>query len=270
MSSTDIQQQVILNAAKLAEEISPWVYLLISALLIAGAIIRARSAHFFFDRAWRFIGGGPVKDTDLIQVWNTIRDLEGFRFKTGINFKTKESFSNTLKWLETHEMTITDLSFARAWIKDRPLEIKKPHIPSIKALAWCLSIVFIPMATLTTFIAVQPYVLLTVKSTNLAFWTDGTTAKNFIFNSNNHTFKITEKDCNSNIHGLSEEDKTVICLAISPSSKDKISSSLMEQRMIAAYLIFICLLITIPAIRLLAQARMASKFYELLNPDPAP
>lgn len=238
----------------------------IGSILIIWAILRARSAHFLLDRVWRMVGGGPIKDPDLIKAWDTVRDLEGFRFKTGINFKTKESFSNTLAWLEKNEMTITNLSFVRGWIIDQPLTIKKPNKVQYKVLAWFISAAFIPLAILSTYIAVQPNVLLTVKSSSFTFWTDGTTASNFIFNGNNPAFSVTEHDCQSSIAHINEADKSVICSTLSPTNKAKISSSLMEQRLGAAYLIFICLVLIIPTARLSAKATIAEKFYLLLNP----
>ena len=266
MSSTEIQQQAILSAAQLAKEISPWVSMVISATLIIWAISRARSAHFFFDRVWRLIGGGAVKDTDLIKAWDVVRDIEGFRFKTGINFKTKNTLTKTLKWLDKNEMTITELSFIREWIEDNPLKIKKPQAKKIKAFAWTISAILIPIAIAITYIAVQPNVLLTIKSSGFTFWTDGTVATNNTLNSNSPKFTITEEDCKTEIPGLNKYDKSVICLALSPTSKSKIASSLLEQRIIAAYLIFICLLFILPSVRLSAKAKMAEKFYRLQNP----
>ncbi|WP_163020139.1 DUF6216 family protein, partial [Pseudomonas viridiflava] len=123
---------------------SPAFMAFVTAALIFWAIFRARSAHFLLDKIWRVIGGGTTHDEDLKKAWLSVRDLEGFRFRTGIKFNTKPTLIRTLKWLEHNDKSLNDLSFAKEWIAGKPWEIKPPHMLSIRGIAFAVFLVTNP------------------------------------------------------------------------------------------------------------------------------
>lgn len=268
MPVEESQTKLFESAAGLLNNISPWFTLALTAALIIWAILRARSAHFLLDRVWRFVGGGTINDPDLVKAWAEIRDVEGFRFRTGINFPTKKILSRTLTWLDTHQMSIQDLSFAKAWITDRPWKFKEPDLKLIKKFVKA-EILILGMLGLTMgWMAGQPSVLLSVKASSVKFWSDGSTATNFtLFLWKKPDFSVTQEDCKDNkITNIDDKDARVICASVAPEANKIVKTMLREQQVLSGYIVFLCVLFLIIAVRYSARASMAKKFYDLSPP----
>jgi hypothetical protein len=268
MSDQEAQEKIIESVVGLLKDVSPWFSVAITAAIIIWAITRARSAHFLLDKVWRFIGGGAISDPDLTKAWMDIRDVEGFRFRTGINFQSKKSLCHTLKWLDDNGMSLKDLSFARAWISNRPWEFRQPKLRLIRSSVSLATITLGILSLGMGFMAGEPRVLLSVKSSSATFWTDGTLATNFKLSSSTPEFSVTQTDCKHNkIEGVDEKDAKVICATLDPAAQKELKKMLLEQQALSGYVILLCIIFLVLTARYSARASMATKFYALSAPQ---
>nr|WP_290447732.1 MULTISPECIES: DUF6216 family protein [unclassified Pseudomonas] len=257
------------QATSLISEWNPWLGLAFTVGIMTWAIIRARSAHFLFDRLWRFIGGGATSDGDLVSAWAVVKDMEGFRFRTGINFSSKEAFLKTLKWLESHRMNISDLSFAKAWIGDEPWKVKDPELSTWKYLIYTGIGFFWVVGFLMMSFGAQTEALLSVKKTGTMFWTDGLKATDFALDWSTHDFIVLRSDCQQpglEIDGVTKEDLEVICSSLNAAVSDEVKSILREQQIMGWVLGTAFFLVVLMIVRYLASARMAKRLSVLAAP----
>ena len=249
------------------KDINPWITAGITLSLIMWAIFRARSAHFLFDRIWRVIGGGNINHSKLKQDWSDIRDVEGFRFRTGINFPSMEVLLTTLEWAKKNNINIRDLSFSRNWMRERPWIFGTPWIKTIRTSA---IIALIPLGISligSAYILGKDSVLLTIKTSKVSFWTNGSTATNFIFERNTPEFLVSHQNCNNLSNpGLTADDIKVICETLVPDNAEKIKKAMIEQRIIAAYFMALLTFISVLILRAVAQAKMADTLRMILPP----
>lgn len=267
MSVPDNQAQLIDSVVGSLKDINPWITTGITILLIIWAILRARSAHFLFDRVWRLIGGGDINNSTLKGDWADIRDVEGFRFRTGINFPSMIVLLTTLQWVKDNNINIKDLSFARGWMRERPWLFGTPWMRMIKTVAFTLLVPLGVVFAGTAYVLGNDSVLLTIKASKVNFWTNGSIAKDFIFEHEPPEFSVTQQNCNNLPHfGLTADDINVICETLAPANAEKIKNALTEQRIIAAYFLALLTFISFVILRSVAQAQMATK----LSATPLP
>lgn len=267
MAESDNQTQLLDSVVGSLKDINPWITTSIICLLIIWAISRARSAHFLYDRVWRIIGGGEIQNSTLKEYWADVRDVEGFRFRTGINFPSMKVLLITIQWIRDHNINIKDLSFARGWIRELPWVFGNPWIKTIRTLVIVLLIPLGVLAAGTAYMLGNESVLLTIKESKVIFWTNGSIATNFIFERNVPEFSVTQNDCQKlSLKGLTRDDVNVICETLSPSNLEKIKNSLIEQRIIAGYFLAVLTFISFVLLRSFAQAQMASKLRKTLPP----
>lgn len=268
MSEPETQVQLLDSVVGSLKEINPWITTAILCALIVWTIIRARSAHFLYDRVWRMVGGGEIQNPTLKEYWADVRDVEGFRFRTGINFPSMKVLLATAQWTKEHNINIKDLSFARGWIRDLPWVFGKPPIRMIRSLVISLLIPFGVLAAGTAYVLGSESVLLTIKESKVIFWTDGFEATNFFFEKNVPEFSVTQNNCSKlRLEALTQEDVSVICETLSPDNFKRIKKSLIEQRVIAGYFLAVLTFISFVLLRSLAQAQMASKLRKIPIPN---
>lgn len=267
MSEAETQIQLLDSVVGSLKDINPWITTAILCALIVWTIVRARSAHFLYDRVWRIVGGGEIQNPTLKEYWADVRDVEGFRFRTGINFPSMKVLLATVRWTKEHNINIKDLSFARSWIRDLPWVFGKPRIGMIRGIVIAILIPSGVLATGTAYMLGSESVLLTIKESKVIFWTDGVTATNFLFEKDIPDFSVTQSNCSKlSLEALTKEDISVICEALSPSNFVRIKKSLIEQRIIAGYFLAVLAFISFILLRALAQAQMARKLRKFPMP----
>jgi hypothetical protein len=267
MSEAETQVRLLDSVVGSLKDINPWITTVIVCALIVWTIVRARSAHFLYDRVWRVVGGGEIQNPILKEYWADVRDVEGFRFRTGINFPSMKVLLTTVRWTKENNINIKDLSFARSWIRDLPWVFRKPCIGMIRGMVIALLIPFGALAAGTAYMLGSESVLLTIKESKVIFWTDGVTATNFLFEKDIPDFSVTQSTCSGlSTEALTKEDINVICEALSPSNSVRIRNSLIEQRIIAGYFLAVWTFISFILLRSLAQAQMARKLREFPMP----
>lgn len=266
MSDTDTQTNAILHTVSAVKDISPVFMGLVTGLLIIWAILRARSAHFLLDKIWRIVGGGATHDEDLKKAWLTVRDLEGFRFRTGIKFSTKATLTRTLKWLEHNDKSLNDLSFAKAWISGKPWEVEHPRLVAIRIFAFAVFLVTTPLIMGMVAVFSENSALLTIKGSNATFWTDGVSARDLGLDWTTPKFSVDYATCNSGkFDKLGEKDSQVVCSSLDPAKLPFIRDAVKEQKAYSIYVAIICILGLAIAVRYSARAKMAS-ILSMLHP----
>lgn len=95
---------------KLIEEHYFIVLLLISILIILGLLycfVRAGTGNFVRTRIWNFFAGTyDFNDRITSDLWSEVRDVENFRFNTGMKFKSKHEIKKFHLWLEHYNIPI--------------------------------------------------------------------------------------------------------------------------------------------------------------------
>jgi len=267
MSDSAAQANAALNTVSAVKDLSPIFTAVITATLIIWAIYRARSAHFLLDKIWRIIGGGAIHDEELKKAWLSVRDLEGFRFRTGIKFSTKATLTRTLKWLENNDRSLNDLSFAKAWIAGKPWDIDRPHMLPIRILAFIVFIATTPLIVGMCAAFTETSALLTIKGSGVTFWTDGVNARDLFLDRDTPEFAVDFASCNSGAFKvLGEKDRDIVCSSLDPSKLPYIKSSIKEQKLYSVFIAGLCIIGLTLALRYSARARMARDLSEL----PAP
>ncbi|NBF08133.1 hypothetical protein GV818_05445 [Pseudomonas sp. Fl4BN1] len=257
----------VVEVVSLLRDVNPLIITVSTGVFIIWAVMRAKSAHFLLDKIWRLIGGGAINDPELKKDWLQIRDLESFRFRTGIQFNSRNTWSKTLKWLECHDKSMNDLSFAKAWISGKPWEFSEPWIKQIKAFVFCVFLITIPLIMGMTFIFTEPSAILTIKGSEKTFWTDGVTARNFKLAWGTPKFSVDSAACiNKKIAGLDDKDSELICSSLEPDALPQLKKFIFEQKVFSAYIGFICFVALLLSVRYAARAKMAKILYELPSP----
>lgn len=87
------------------------VFLLTAAvLLVAGlsyCIVRVGSGNFIRTRVWNFFAGShEFKDEATLKLWTEVVDVENVRFKTGIDFRSRNEINRFWEWLNRYEIPI--------------------------------------------------------------------------------------------------------------------------------------------------------------------
>ncbi|WP_285354505.1 DUF6216 family protein [Pseudomonas sp. lyk4-R2A-10] len=261
----------VVEVVSLLRDISPLVATASTAFFIIWAILRAKSAHFLLDKIWRLIGGGAINDQDLKKDWLQIRDLESFRFRTGIKFNSRNTWSKTVKWLEYNDKSMNDLSFAKAWISGKPWDFNEPWLKQINVFVFCIFLMTVPLIMGMTYIFSEQSAILTIKGSEKTFWTDGVTARNFELAKGTPQFSVDSAACiNKKIPGLDDKDSYLICKTLEPEAIPQLKKFILEQKILSAYMGFICLLALLISVRYAARAKMAKTFYELPPPRIEP
>ncbi len=267
MSDTEVQVKAIESVVSLLKDISPYVMTLLTCGLIVWAVIRAGSAHFLFDKIWRLIGGGPISDPELKKEWLQERDMESFRFRTGIKFNTKTTWSRTLKWLEYHDKNLKDLSFARAWICGKPWDFDKPLLWQIRLFGLLVILLLSPLTLGGVYMLTEPSALLTIKESKRTFWTDGINARDFALAWNTPEFTLDLATCQKGKEtGLGAKDRDIVCSSLKPENLSLIKGYVKDQKVVGVYVAFMCVVFMIVVVRYAARAKMARVFYELDPP----
>lgn len=267
MVDTASQINLVESAVGTIKNIAPYLMTFGTSILIIWAILRARSAHFLIDKIWRIVGGGAINDPDLKKEWHVIRDMEAFRFRSGIKFNTKSTWSHTLRWLEHNDLSLSDLTFARAWIDGKPWDVKAPWIRCIRAYVLLVFIVLGPLVTGMVYAFTSPSVLLTIKVSRVTFWSDGFVAKDFELDRKTPDFSVDSETCRTEpIEGISEKDRDIICSSLETSSMSEIEKALRLQKFYSGYVAILCFIGLFLAARYLARARMAMVFSDLKGP----
>ncbi|MEI7049236.1 DUF6216 family protein [Pseudomonas koreensis] len=257
----------VVEVVSLLRDISPLVATASTACFIIWAILRAKSAHFLLDKIWRLIGGGAINDQELRKDWLQIRDLESFRFRTGIKFNSRNTWSKTVKWLEYNDKSMNDLSFAKAWISGKPWDFNEPWLKRIKAFAFCIFLMTVPLIMGMTYIFSEQSAILTIKGSQKTFWTDGVTARNFVLAKGTPQFSVDSAACmNKKIPGVDDKDSEIICKTLEPEAIPQLKKFILEQKIFSAYIAFLCLAALLISVRYAARAKMAKIFYELPPP----
>lgn len=257
-------KMVASEVVSLFSTMAPVVAVLSTVFFGLWAMLRARSAHFLLDKVWRVVGGGTIYDNDLKADWGLIRDLEGFRFRTGIKFNSKAVWSKTIRWLEANDRSISELSLARAWIIGKPWQFRKPWLKSIKLFAFVVFLGAVPTALFMTTIFSEKSVILTVKQTGTTFWTDGVTADEFKLAWTAPGFSISVDNCEGDMmNGLQVKDFEVICSSLGASAMPALKRFIWEQKLLSGYIVLVCIFLLVLVVRYIERAKMAKIFYGL-------
>lgn len=268
MSDKEAQASAILNAVSAIKDVSPLFMGLITGALVIWAIFRAHSAHFLLDKIWRIVGGGVTHDEDLKKAWLRVRDLEGFRFRTGIKFSTKDTFTRTLTWLEHNDKNLNDLSFARAWIAGKPWEITPPRLRPIQIFAFTVFLITAPLIMGMFAAFTETSALLTIRDSGTTFWTDGVTARNFALVRPKVDFKVDLATCVSgSFKELDEADREVVCSSLDPNKLSFVQETIKVQKAYSLSIAILCILTMAIAARYAARAKMATVLSKLQVPS---
>ncbi|MBD9400827.1 DUF6216 family protein [Comamonas sp. CMM02] len=147
----------------------------LSILLILGyCIYRARSFDFLLDRAWIFFGGNKeFKDPIMNQEWDSVKDVELYRYRYGFLADSIEDVDNTRAWINKNNININQLrrisnlfDFKKFEVKGAPFLLEK----TLLLVVFSLLLSFTYLSIVSAFTA-DPY--FEVVDTDAKFKFDG-------------------------------------------------------------------------------------------------
>jgi hypothetical protein len=139
-------ESIAINSVlKIAEEFGLWgtvlIVLLYAALLIYVAY-RAESWFFVFDKIWLIIGGGGVfKSKDIETIWNDLREIEAFRFRTRLNISTIENIKDVDIYLKKYKMGFRDLIPFAIYFDTSKLALRKVNFRRLQIFFFLITII---------------------------------------------------------------------------------------------------------------------------------
>ncbi|WP_284336727.1 DUF6216 family protein [Comamonas sp. NoAH] len=94
-------------------------------------IYRAKSINFLLDRVWIFFGGKlEFNDKELNNEWDTIRDLELFRYRYRFDVETIDHVKSLRYWLYSNNVNFLELRKISNLFDVRLVRIKKSSFKS--------------------------------------------------------------------------------------------------------------------------------------------
>jgi hypothetical protein len=102
------------------------IILLLYVALVVYAFSRAGSSYFIVDKIWKLTSGEKeFKNKDVNGIWEDIRDVEAFRFRTKINVSTYNQIIKIKAFLESKDMGYHDIIPFAKYFDTEKIELKK-------------------------------------------------------------------------------------------------------------------------------------------------
>ncbi|MCU1760718.1 DUF6216 family protein [Pseudomonas sp. 14P_8.1_Bac3] len=155
--------------------------LMLVLLLTWYGYLRAASGFFLIERIWRLIGGGKEFSSDFLnQQWSAVKDLESFRFKTGIRLDSYEQMLELLERIKRHDINIAQLIRGRKYFDANLLVMRNPDLNSWKGRHGTGLVLAMLLMVLSMIAIIPDYAVLTMKKSDITFMVREDSAKSFL------------------------------------------------------------------------------------------
>lgn len=219
------------------------------SLILFYCFYRAGSSYFFTDRIWKITSGrDKFSSNEIDDIWNEIRDVESFRFKTRLNVNSHDQIKQIKNYIDEKKIVWRDLIPA-----GKHFDVQTLKIYNKKYLLWL--ILTLSAALLSySFMAIPSYFFpkynhtayLYTKESNLNFEYYG----NKIITKNQ---KIDDNDCKDQENlenkfselGINNKDIEIFCNAIKSNDQIYLKDTIKQQKTMVTFWMGIFLLLSI-------------------------
>ncbi|WP_433735431.1 DUF6216 family protein [Pseudomonas putida] len=208
---------------------------------------RAASGFFLIERIWRLIGGSKEFSNEFLnQQWLAFKDLESFRFRTGIPLDTYEQMLALLERIKCDKVNIAQLIRGRKYFDADRLVMRNPDLSLWKcrhAIGMALSALFMIACTIPM---IPDYAILTMKKSDVTFMVREDTAKSFL----SSEWSLNPQDCIQPSVKPDDEIKQLVCgIFANKADGQYVRNIIAEQRALAGILMangfwfFVCMIV---------------------------
>jgi hypothetical protein len=227
--------------------------------------VRAASGFFLIERIWRLIGGSKeFKDESLNAHWMEIRDLESFKYKTGIRFANYKKLRETLDWLDRNDISLVELIKVRRYFDPKEVRMRDPQLEKKKAWYLVPLLPLLLLVFLFFLVAIPDHAFLTVKESGTKMWANAESARSF----DGYSWVVTSADCGVPTVQVSDGDKQLICeLFGSRESQDFVKAVVRSQKALGLSFMAICLFFFLWAIFTFERMKEAQVVFDMTQPN---
>lgn len=221
-----------------------WAFVFLTGLWYC--FIRAGTANFIRSRIWNFFSDSNQLVTDrLSSIWGEVSDVENFRFKTGMDFKSTDQIDDFFKFIEEKNIPKYEvLRVANYFSVEKKEFIKIDYFKKSRirlGVMFFFSVILVVSNIVYGFVKDNAY--LTIKDTNYSFVLKGESALayNTVFNKEKcDEFFKSEDDYTK------KKNMKIICSIFNAEKKEAeglYNSTLNKQRNVFLFLFFILIFI---------------------------
>lgn len=212
------------------------------AVLLFLAIIfyyfyRAGSIYFFIDRLWKIASGKDKFDNkDIDKLWNEVRDIEAFQFKTRLSIKSLSQVENIKKFVDEKNLVWRDLIPVARYFDVDSLKFRESRYG-----VWAAGHLIIALITYSLISAPSIFY---PRYKNAAYLYFKETNINFEYYGNKVLIKgieVNKEKCNANSQaldemiksGVSTENANAICKSLNSDDKTYYIDTIKQQKAMA-------------------------------------
>lgn len=245
----EIQSEILTKFLGEFGVIGIYFLLLLFIALIFYCFYRAGSIYFLVDRVWKLTSGrDKFFNKEIDQIWNEIRDVESFQFKTRLAVNSHAQIQRIKSYVDEKNLVWRDLIPA-----GKHFDVKALRIRDKKYLFWglvnsfaallcygCLSLpsYFYPKYTHTAYLYFKD------SKIDFEYYGDKVVIKNFTIDKNKcDSIESLKKEII--VDKLKSEDIDVFCKVIKSEDKQYYKDTIKQQKFIVAILMGIFILLAI-------------------------
>lgn len=221
-------EPVLPQLAAILEIFKYFVPLCLILLLTWYGYLRAASGFFLIERIWRLIGGGKEFSSEFLnQQWSAVKDLESFRFKTGIRLESYEQMLELLQRIKRDDVNIAQLIRGRKYFDANLLVMRNPDLNCWKGRHGIGVLLAATFMVLCTVPMIPNYAVLTMKKSNITFMVREDSAKSFLSNE----WVLTPENCIKPTAQPDDEIKQLVCGVFASEADGRyVRNIIVEQR----------------------------------------
>lgn len=227
MAITSVEP-ILPQLASILEVLKYCLPLLLVLALTAYGYVRAASGFFLIERIWRLIGGSKDFSSDFLnQQWSAVKDLESFRFKTGIRLDSYQHMLELLARINRHDVNVAQLIHGRKYFDAERLVMRDPDGKLWKSrhgIGVLLTFVFMILCTVPM---MPDYAVLTMKTSGVTFMVREDAARSFL----SDEWVLKPETCLKSGDKPDAEIRQIVCGVFSSEADGRyVRKIIMEQR----------------------------------------
>jgi hypothetical protein len=256
-------EPVLPQLTAILEILKYFIPLLLVLLLTWYGYVRAASGFFLIERIWRLIGGSKeFSGSFLNEQWSAVKDLESFRFKTGIRLDNYEQMLELLERIQHQGINIAQLVRGRQYFDVNLLAMRNPDLHLWK----CRHAIGVVLAMLFTILCAVPmmpdYAVMTMKNSGTTFMVREDSAISFM----SSEWRLTPENCIKPTARPDDEIKQLVCGVFSSQvDGGYVRNIINEQRALSAIFMALGFFGFISALIAGSKAHAARRVFEQAN-----
>lgn len=237
--------------------------LLLVLLLTWYGYLRAASGFFLIERIWRLIGGGKEFSSEFLnQQWSAVKDLESFRFKTGIRLDNYARMLELLERIKRDDVNIAQLIRGRKYFDADLLVMRNPDLNRWKGRHGIGVVMAMLFMVLCTVAMIPDFAVLTMKKSNVTFMVREDSAKSFL----SSEWVLNPETCIRPTVQPDDEIKQLVCGVFASQADGRyVRNIIFEQRALSGVFLVLGFWGFVSMIVAVSKAQAARSVFEQMN-----